>query len=57
MAYTFKGSDFIVLEHGQVIKGTNTYDTTTTLSNEITTTVELLFQNLTQVQIKLGKQQ
>jgi hypothetical protein len=39
MAYTFKGSDFIVLEHGQVIKGTNTYDTTTTLSNEITTTV------------------
>ena len=34
MTYTFKGSDFIVLEHGQVIKGTNTYDTTTTLSNE-----------------------
>lgn len=34
MTYTFKGPDFIVLEHGQVIKGTNTYDTTTALSNE-----------------------
>ena len=34
MSYAFKGNDFIVLQHGQVIKGTNSYDTTTTLSNE-----------------------
>lgn len=39
MSYAFKGNDFIVLQHGQVIKGTNSYDTTTTLSNETNITL------------------